>query len=232
MHRALASYAQPSEDEAEVLRRHGPLIDRLARRIVLRTGMRSAYDDLWSAGALGLLEAVKKFDGTRGASFETFAEHRVRGAMLDELRRMDHLPRRLRSRTDDLVKARRRLGAKLGREPTIEEVASEMEVELEEASEMEALLEPHLPLESALPYLTDRQDPEDPVIRAEARRALVSAIESLPERLQMVLALLYTEGLTYREVGRLLQVSEPRVCQLHADAIARLRASLGVTGQV
>src|SRR5688500_10775573 len=102
MHRAIANYATGSQDEGQVIRKYSGIIDRLARRFVMRTGLSSAYDDLWSAGALGLVEAVRRFDGSKGASFETFAEHRVRGAMLDELRRLDHLPRRLRNRTDDL----------------------------------------------------------------------------------------------------------------------------------
>ena len=105
MHRALATYASGGGNEAdELIQRYSALIDRVARRIAMRTGLQSAFDDLWSAGALGLLEAARRFDGGRGVTFETFVEHRIRGAMLDELRRMDHLPRRLRSRTDDLQK--------------------------------------------------------------------------------------------------------------------------------
>lgn len=104
MHRAIASYANggaaPVLDDTTVLEQYGSLVERTARRLVSRTGLRSAYDDLWSAGAIGLIEAGRRFDPSRGASFATFAEHRVRGAMLDELRRLDHLPRRLRNRTD------------------------------------------------------------------------------------------------------------------------------------
>src|SRR4051812_29662637 len=114
MHRAVNNYAtKAANDEAtEALQKYGGLIDRLARRLVSRTGQQSAYDDLWSAGALGLLEAMRRFDATKGASFETFAEHRVRGSMLDELRRQDHLPRRLRNRTDEMQKAKNMLSAK------------------------------------------------------------------------------------------------------------------------
>src|SRR3569832_1115907 len=108
MHRALAPYSSASAgNEAVVLfLRYSSVIDRIARRIVMRTGLQSAIDDLWLVGALGLMEASRRFDATRGVTFETFVEHRVRGAMLDELRRKDHLPRRLRSRTDDVQKAR------------------------------------------------------------------------------------------------------------------------------
>src|SRR2546430_5910557 len=147
MPRAIANYAAAGTPEEELLRKHGAIIDRLARRLVARTGLHSAYDDLWSAGALGLIESGRRFDSTRGASFETFAEHRVRGAMLDELRRIDHLPRRLRSRTDDVQKSQRKLSGELGREATLDEVAQDLNMDLEEVSSVHNLLEPHLPLE-------------------------------------------------------------------------------------
>jgi RNA polymerase sigma factor for flagellar operon FliA len=229
-HRAVSSYQTAAtatpQDDAAILRRYGTIVERLARRFVLRTGMPSVYDDLWAAGALGLIEAARRFDGSKGASFETFVEHRIRGAMLDELRRLDHLPRRLRSRTDEVSKARRKLNATLGREATTEEVAAELKIDVEEASGMEALLEAPMPLERALPFLTTEDNLEDPILRAEAVRRLADAIETLPERLRVLLSLHYIEDLTYREIARLLEVSEPRVCQLHAEAVAKLRAEL------
>jgi RNA polymerase sigma factor for flagellar operon FliA len=188
--------------------------------------LRSAYDDLWSAGAIGLIEAGWRFDPSRGASFATFAEHRVRGAMLDELRRLDHLPRRLRNRTDDLVKTRKKLAGDLGREATVEEVASELGVEVEEASDMAALLEPPMPLDSILPTLAGGEATDATVLRAEAVGRLTDAIEKLPERLRLVLSLHYIEDLTYREIAGILKVSEPRVCQLHTEAIGQLRKLL------
>jgi RNA polymerase sigma factor (sigma-70 family) len=157
----------------------------------------------------------------RGASFATFAEHRVRGAMLDELRRLDHLPRRLRNRTDDLVKTRKKLAGSLGREATVEEVATDLGVEVEEASDMAALLEPPLPLDSILPTLAGGEATDATVLRAEAVGRLTDAIEKLPERLRLVLSLHYIEDLTYREIAGILKVSEPRVCQLHSEAIGR-----------
>jgi RNA polymerase sigma factor for flagellar operon FliA len=226
MHRAIANYATTGIDsDEELLRKYGTLIDRSARRIVMRTGLHSAYDDMWSAGALGLIEAARRFDGARGASFETFAEHRVRGAMLDELRRMDHLPRRLRNRTDDLQKSKRKLSAELGRDATIDEVAADLKVDVEEASGIESLLEPHLPLDSALHVLITDES-EDPVVRADALRALTAALEGLPERLQILLHLHYVEGLTYREIAQIFKVSEPRVCQLHSEALNKLRETI------
>ena len=228
MHRALSRYGSARGDDNELLMRYGSIVDRLARWTVSRTGMQSAYDDLWSAGALGLIEAHKRFDATRGVSFESFAEHRVRGAMLDELRRLDHLPRRLRSRTDDLKKARQKLGTALGREATLEEVAQEMNTDLQEVSEMEGLLEPTIPLDSVISSLAAGQDLDDEASRREALRELSAAIEKVPDRLRTVLGLVYLEGLTYSEIGGLLQVSEPRVCQLHSEALKHLRREMGV----
>jgi RNA polymerase sigma factor FliA len=228
MHRALARYGSTRTDENELLMRYGSIVDRLARWTVSRTGMQSAYDDLWSAGALGLIEAHKRFDTSRGVTFESFAEHRVRGAMLDELRRLDHLPRRLRSRTDDLKKAKHKLGTELGREATMEEVAKELDTDLQEVSEMEGLLEPTVPLDSVISSLVAGQDLDDEAARREALRELAAAIEKVPDRLRTVLGLVYLEGLTYSEIGGLLQVSEPRVCQLHSEALKHLRREMGV----
>jgi RNA polymerase sigma factor for flagellar operon FliA len=229
VHRALSRYGAQRSDDNEMLAKYSHVVDRLARWLVVRTGMQSAYDDLWSAGALGLIEASKRFDHERGVSFEGFVEHRVRGAMLDELRRLDHLPRRLRSRTDDLKKARHKLGTTLGREATLEEVAIEMKTDLEEVAEMQGLLEPAVPLESVIPMLASgNADMDDQAARSEALAVLQDAIEEVPERLRTVLGLIYIEGLTYGEIGGLLSVSEPRVCQLHNEALTRLRKEMGV----
>jgi RNA polymerase sigma factor for flagellar operon FliA len=215
--RALATYASSTTDADDLIQRYAPLIDRVARRIAARTGLRSAFDDLWSAGALGLLEAAPRFDAARGVSFETFVEHRIRGAMLDELRKMDHLPRRLRSRTDDVQKVKQKLAAQLGREATTEEVAQAMNVDLEELSGLEALLEPHVPLDKATHALASGEghEPgvEEKIERAQLAKALAEGFKKLPERLQVVMGLHYVEGLTYREIAKMLDVSEPRVCQ-------------------
>jgi RNA polymerase sigma factor FliA len=230
--RALATYASSTTDADDLIQRYAPLIDRVARRIAARTGLRSAFDDLWSAGALGLLEAAPRFDAARGVSFETFVEHRIRGAMLDELRKMDHLPRRLRSRTDDVQKVKQKLAAQLGREATTEEVAQAMNVDLEELSGLEALLEPHVPLDKATHVLASADshagEPgiEEKIERAQLAKALAEGFKKLPERLQVVMGLHYVEGLTYREIAKMLDVSEPRVCQLHADGLKRLRAAM------
>lgn len=229
MHRAIATYVSTVpelSDEAALLEKYQALVERVARRLVWRTGMQSAYDDLWSAGALALLEAGHRYDPAKGASFATFAEHRVRGAMLDELRSMDHLPRRLRNRTDDMAKAKRKLEEVLGREATVDEIAKELDLEIDEVAGIAALMEPHLPLDSVLHRVSSLDDSNASLERAETVKRLTRALEALPERLRMVLALHYDEDLTYREIAKLMQVSEPRVCQLHADALKKLREAM------
>jgi len=229
MHRAIATYVNTGpgpSDEAALLEKYQQLVERTARRLVWRTGMQSAYDDLWSAGALALLEAARRYDPAKGATFATFAEHRVRGAMLDELRSMDHLPRRLRNRTDDMAKAKRKIEEAVGREATVDEIAKELDLEIDEVAGIAALMEPHLPLDSVLHRVTSADDSDANLDRAETVRRLTRALEGLPERLRMVLALHYDEDLTYREIAKLMQVSEPRVCQLHGDALKKLREEM------
>jgi RNA polymerase sigma factor for flagellar operon FliA len=232
MHRALATYASGGGNEADdLIQRYSALIDRVARRIAMRTGLQSAFDDLWSAGALGLLEAARRFDAGRGVTFETFVEHRIRGAMLDELRRMDHLPRRLRTRTDDLQKAKKKLQGQLGRDASVDELAGELHMELEEVAGIEALMEPHVSLDrvGAMPLVDEAPNIEEHLARTQIAEALTREIRNLPDRLQTVLGLHYLEGLTYREIAKILDVSEPRVCQLHADGLKKLRAALAAT---
>ena len=227
MNRALRYGTAGSDPERELVQRYGPLLDRCARRLSARTGRVVAAEDLWSAGAMGLIEAARRYDATRDVKFETFAEHRIRGAMLDEMRRMDHLPRRLRAEIDKVERERARLSHVLGREPAAEEIAGSLNLPLEDVFEVLTLVQPSMPVPEELPQ-QDVVAADDALDQAKLRGVLTSAIQALPERLQILLALYYDEGLTYREIAKILQVSEPRVCQLHSDAAKRLRA--GVQG--
>lgn len=227
MNRAVAKYGgtSGSAPERELLQRHGPMLDRLARRISARTGHAVAAEDLWSAGAMGLLEASRRFDPSRDVKFETFAEHRVRGAMVDELRRMDHLPRRLRDHADKVERAHGKLAQQLRREPSVEEVAEAVGGELDDVMEVMQLLQPAVPVAEEVAASTDLPADEQ-YDRGERQRALAQAIGELPERLRILLALYYDEALTYREIAKVLGVSEPRVCQLHGEAMKRLRGTV------
>jgi RNA polymerase sigma factor for flagellar operon FliA len=225
MHRAYAQYAQSSSSEAQLIARHGAMIDRCARRLAARTGHAVSPDDLWSAGAMGLIEAAQRFDGARDVRFESFAEHRIRGAMLDEMRRMDHLPRRLRADVEKVEAARSKLAQNLGRDPDTHEVAEALDASPQDVAELLQLLAPHLPINDEI-ATSPESALEESLGRAELQRRLVRAIGALPERLRVLLALYYDEELTYREIAKILGVSEPRVCQLHSEAVKKLRAEL------
>lgn len=230
MHRAALRYEStqqaPPLDDNEVVQRYAFLIDRVARRICAKTANAVQPGDLWSVGALGLLDAWKRFDTGRAVKFESFAEHRIRGAMIDELREMDHLPRRLRADADKVRKARHALEASLGREPTQEELAEKLGLSMEELDALETLSQPSMPLTPELPVASLEARQDDRLEQAMTVQRLTDAIGKLPQRLSLLLSLHYVEGLTYKEIAQSLEVSEARVCQLHGDAVKKLREQL------
>ena len=213
---------------ARLIQQYAGLIRRVTRQLSARLGLHRDMDESWSAGALGLLEAAKRFDPNRPVKFESFAEHRIRGAILDELRRMDHLPRRLRTRTSHLARAKQDLEHGLGRGATPEELAEAVGMDLAELGAVQQLAQPHLPLTPDLVRGAPVPGPEEEASNKQLVEALSNAIGALPPRLQTLLSLHYVEDLTYREIGELLGVSEPRVCQLHSEAIRKLRLNRGI----
>ena len=227
----MTTHAGPTYTDAEVLREYAHLVDCLARQISTRVGAREIRDDLWSVGALGLVDAGRRFDPARGIKFETFAQHRIRGAMLDELRQMDHLPRRLRTAAEKVGAERRQLSISLGRQATTEEVAKTLAMPIEEVQELESLAQPLLTFDSpeaaALePAAAEGPSPVDEAMKRQLVGQLAAAVDQLSERHRQVVALYYVEGLTYREIAKVLGVSEPRICQIHGDAVKVLRAKL------
>lgn len=228
MHRASALYSQASRpiDESALIQRYNTLIDRCARKLSIRSGGVIAADDLWSAGALGLLEAARRFDEGRDVRFESFAEHRIRGAMLDELRRMDHLPRRLRSDVEGMQKARNRLSHELGREPNSEEIVQALGIDFDQLANLESLERSPIPVTEELPIASAEAAVDIKMAREQQLKLLTRAVEQLPPRLMTLLSLYYVEGMTLKEIAKALEVSEPRVCQLHKDALNRLRNAL------
>lgn len=229
MHVAHARYRNADSDDA-LIAKFAPVIERTARRLVARTGAHDAYDDLWSAGAMGLLDAAGRFSEERHVRFESFVEHRIRGAMLDELRRLDHLPRRLRADVGRIARSRAALTRKLGRAPREDEIASDLDISVESVSELEAIASPPLPLEADLLRQSVEAGPDEATARNEIRAKLTNAVSQLPERLQTLLSLYYVEDLSYREIADLLGVSQPRICQLHGEALQQLRRLLAPAG--
>lgn len=199
-------------------------------------------DDLISAGLIGLIRAVDRYDPTRGASFATYATLLVRGAVLDELRSLDWAPRGLRGRYRRLEEAVAALRQHHGRQPTEEEIAAELGVTLQEYRALlrdaatvaivsldglaEAAGDAHMPTTEALAGGRSDYSPAAVVDRAETRRLLTEAVQELGEREKLVLSLYYHDEMTMLEIGMILGVTESRVCQIHTQTVARLRAGL------
>jgi RNA polymerase sigma factor for flagellar operon FliA len=223
-----------------LLGEHLPMVRFLALRIRERLPQQVEMEDLISAGIVGLMDALQKFDPEKKVQFRTYAQFRVRGAMLDSLRALDWGPRDLRRKGRAVEEAIRSLSTRLGKAPTESEVAKEMGLDL---NTYQQLLGELSGLELSSLNATPGEDagvealallpagPEDdPFLQcqnSEMRRLLARAIEDLPERERMVLTLYYYEELTMREVGATLGVVESRVSQLHSSAMARLRVALG-----
>jgi RNA polymerase sigma factor FliA len=210
-------------------------VEKVARRLARRLPAHIELGDLISAGTLGLIEAAERFDPARCDRFESFAKMRIRGAMLDDLRARDTLSRDMRRISNELTTAAADIASQLGRAPTEGEVADHMGVSVEEIQARRAKLAgAHVVgLEDADPNFWDHaaddqaNDPAELAARRELYRRLVRHIEALPEKLQQVLSLYYCDDLCLKEIGAVLGVTESRVCQLHADAARRLRASFG-----
>lgn len=215
---------------------HMPRVHRLARRMARRLPPHIPMDDLVSAGTLGLLDAARRYDPEVCSKFEAFAEHRIRGAMLDELRAHDCLSRDLRTRCKRRDEAVASLEQQLGRAPSSDEVADAMGVELDEyqrvlgrvhrsnGASAEALTRDGAGAQAfadtALP------DPCEVAIARERRDLLERAVSALPERLKLVTSLYYREGMTLAQIGETLGVTEARACQLRGEAVRRIRELL------
>lgn len=235
---ATEMYPPPMSEEA--LREHLPMVRFLALRIRERLPQQVEMEDLISAGIIGLMDAMQKFDPKKKVQFRTYAQFRVRGAMLDSLRALDWGPRDLRRKARAVEEAIRSLSATLGNAPTESEVAKELGLDLQayqqllgELSGLELGSLNETPADDggveALALIPAGPE-DDPFLKcqsSEMRRLLAEAIAGLPERERMVLTLYYYEELTMREVGATLGVVESRVSQLHSSAMARLRAVLG-----
>ena len=216
-----------------------PLVKRMAHHLLARLPASVQIDDLVQAGMLGLMDAAGRFEEGQGAQFETYASQRIKGAMLDELRANDWMPRGVRRAQRDIEKAIGRLEHRLGRAPTEPEVAREMGLSLTDYQDMLAdargaqliHFDSQDDGEDSDPFL-DRHladasgDPLEQVGDARFRQALMGAIEMLPEREKMLMGLYYEQELNFREIAAVLGVTESRICQLHSQAVARIRIRL------
>lgn len=226
--------AQSSAGQQDrLVEQYAPLVKRIAYHLLGRLPSSVQVEDLMQAGMIGLLEASRKFDFGKGASFETYAGIRIRGAMLDEVRKGDWAPRSVHRNTRMVSDAMRAVEARLGRDAKDHEVAAELDMSLEEYYAIlsdtagSKLFSFDDLLESGAP--ADVQGGEEPLSGLQDERfrgALIEAIDTLPERERLLLSLYYEEELNLKEIGAVLGVSESRVSQLHSQCAARLRAKL------
>jgi len=225
----------PAKPSADVLvERHRDLVAHVARDFERRLPPSVTFGDLLSAGNLGLVEAARRFKAGTGASFPTFARHRIHGAIMDSLRRLDPLSRRLRSFQKAVSQASDALTAKLGRQPADTEIAARIGMpfhrferlsrELRGAGGLSSLAAPTPALSSDM-LPAKCVSPELHCERAELREALDAALDALPVRCRIVIRCYHFEGLTMAGIGHRLGISEGRVSQIHAGAIRRLRES-------
>lgn len=225
----------------QLITEYAPFVRYVVGRMAVSAPRAGALseEDLIGEAIVGLLEAVERFDPEQGVKFESFAYHRIRGAILDLLRRMDLLSQSAREGQNRLEEAYQRLLSELGRQPREEEVAEALGLSLEQLEQLfrdcylQTVVSLDLPVSeeegpaTLLETVQDQGDgPEQVVIASDDQRRLAAAIRDLPESERQVLSLYYHDRLTMKEIGLVLGVTESRVCQIHAKAITRLRATL------
>lgn len=229
-----------ADEKTDLLTQYMPMVKRLAHHLMGRLPPSVEEDDMVQAGMMGLLDAISRFDEAQAGQFEAYAIQRIRGSMLDELRQSDWLPRSVRQSMRKIEKAMEGLQHQLGRQPKESEIAAALKISLTEYQAMLSDARGH-----QLLYFEDFGDsgeeddsfldkqpgdenstPLPQLLDANLRACIVAGIEGLPHREKLLMSLYYEEGLNLREISEVFEVSEARVCQLHGQAIARIRAKL------
>ena len=223
----------------ELVVRHADLVKRIAYHLVSRMPPNVEVDDLIQAGMIGLLDAAKHYSASKGANFETYAGIRIRGSMLDEVRKSDWTPRSVHRNMREMAEVIRKIENEKGHDARPVDVAATLGISLEEYHKVVQdaascrvfsfdQMGPSDDETSPADHARDeRPGPFDHIEEAGFRDALAQAIDGLPEREGLVLSLYYDEEMNLREIGEVLEVSESRVCQIHGQALVRLRARLG-----
>ena len=227
-------------DRNAMIRQYQPLVRRLAHHMMAKLPANVEVDDLIQVGLIGLSEALTRYEAAQGVQFETFATQRIRGAMLDELRGNDWMSRGSRKSQKDIEQALRRLEHKLGRTPLESEIAADLGLSLVDYQTLLGKVRG-----TQLVYLEDMArgndeedsfldrhvgdsdaDPMNMLRDQRLRQALVAAIKNLPEREQFIMSMYYEQDMNLKEIAAVLDVTESRICQLHSQSIARLRAKM------
>ena len=226
----------------QIIEQYAPLAKYVVDRLNLQPSGWDSYPDLIGQAVVGLIEAIDRFDPSRGVKFNTFAYYRIRGAVLDMLRDMDWVPRSLRAKSTELLNTIARLTHELGHAPSDEEIAAACGMTIDALDELsqevgtlnvlsldEVIAQPNWESHYyASEMVADNQSvsPEDSCEEEDSRRVLAEAIDELPQNERLVVSLYYHEGLTLKEIGAVLGVTESRACQIHSKAIIRLRAKM------
>ncbi len=238
MKASLYQAMSPQSSRDDLVMAHAGLVKKIAHHLRARLPSSVLLDDLIQAGMIGLIEAARNFDGGKGASFETYAGIRIRGAMLDEVRRGDWVPRSVYRNSRRLAEAIRVLEIRLGREAQDHEIAEEMQLSLEDYHELvqdsrgsrlfslDELLDAQSGELGSDEWLIHAEQPDRVAGAEQLKQHMVAAIKNLSEKEQLVLALYYDEQLNLKEIGAVLGVSESRVSQIHSQAALRLRSRL------
>jgi RNA polymerase sigma factor FliA len=225
-------------DKNFLLTEHMPLVKRLAHQMKAKLPPSVEVDDLVQAGMMGLLDAINRYEENHGAQFETYAVLRIRGAMLDELRSSDWMPRSTRANMRKVEQAMATLQQQLGRPPSESEVAKSLKLSLADYQDLLGDSGGHQLVyyedfhdedgnDSFLDrYAVDDDDPLKSLLDTDFRQTVIDAIDALPPREKMLMGLYYEEELNLKEIGAVMGVSESRVSQLHTQAVARLRTYL------
>jgi RNA polymerase sigma factor for flagellar operon FliA len=231
--------SQAKSVEADLVRNHTDLVKRIAYHVAARLPPSVDVEDLIQAGIVGLLEAARHYNGERGASFETYAGIRIRGAIMDELRRGDWAPRSVHRRHREIAAAMRAIEQRTGREAREEEIIKELGISadayhaaMQDAVQCQVLSldTPTQDGEPGFDAVDASGEPLQNIEDEEFQDLIATAIQELPERERLVLSLYYNEEMNLREIGAVLEVSESRVCQIHGQALLRLRARLADSG--
>ena len=227
-------------DRNALIKQYQPLVRRLAHHMMAKLPPSVEVDDLIQVGLMGLADALTRYEASQGVQFETFATQRIRGAMLDELRENDWMSRGSRKSQKDIETAMRKVEHRLGRIPKESEIAAEMGISLAEYQTLLGKVRG-----TQLVYLEDMSrhnedddtyldrhvadsdaDPLNMLRDQKLREALVAAIKLLPEREQYIMSMYYEQDMNLKEIAAVLDVTESRICQLHSQSIARLRAKM------
>lgn len=242
-------YTELTEDQklnpsvrGRIINEFAPLIKYIASRIAIRLPPHIDLNDLINAGVIGLIDAIEKFDASKQIKFKTYAEFRIRGAILDELRSMDWVPRSVRQKARKVEETIAKLEYSLGRPATDEEVAKEMNVDMDsfyrllsETASVSLLSlddlgedDTDLSRRNLLEFIIqdERDWPSHKLRYAEVSTMVAKAIQSLPEKERMVISLYYYDELTMKEIGHVLKFTESRVSQIHTKAVLRLRSKM------